>query len=98
YSPTVNGNGNWWLHYGLSSAPTTVDTGTAPGTTGQQVVEVARVGGVLVVLIDGAQKATASPSPFSVDGVSHLINCDAETSGTTNCIVDYYKMWARTAR
>lgn len=95
YDPSVNGNSNWWLHYG--SGPTTVDTGIAASST-YQVIDVIRTSGVLTVVIDGDPVATASPSPFDMDGGFATIACNADTSGTTNAYFDYFKCWARTAR
>jgi hypothetical protein len=99
YNPTVNGNANWWLHYGVTAALTKVDTGVAPATSVQQIIDVVRTAGVITVAFNNAAPAvTASPSPFNLDKVQHMINCNATTSGTTNCIVDYYKLWSRTPR
>jgi hypothetical protein len=98
FNPTLNGNSNWWLWYGLSASSLKADTGVARGTTTQQIIDVVRTAGVITVAINGSQVASVSPSPFNLTFCQHAINAAANTSGTTEAIVDYYKVWARTAR
>jgi hypothetical protein len=99
FNPTLNGNSNWWLQYGLTASVLKSDTGVARGTTNQQIIDIARTAGVITVAFDGAAPALSiSPTPFSLTLCQHAINASAQTSGTTEAIVDYYKLWARTAR
>lgn len=98
YSPTINGNSHWWLHYGTAALPTTLDTGTAVSTSTYQRMDVVRLSGVLYVFNNGSQVATASPSPFSLDGILGQIACNAATAGTTTAFFDFYKLWAKTGR
>jgi hypothetical protein len=96
YNPTVNGNSNWWLWYGAT--PTKVDTGVAVATSSHQKIDIVRTAGLIQVFIDDVQKISTSPTPFSLDGNYPIINGNASTSGTTTCVFDYFKLWARTAR
>jgi hypothetical protein len=87
------------LWAGTNPTPATkIDTGIVAVGSTYQTIDILRTSGVITMLINGSQVATASPSPYNIDTVYPAINISASTSGTTTGYFDYFKAWSRTAR